>query len=168
MSELKPASKRFLVTAKVLGLEANVQQLALSSRTAEDAAAACGCNVGQIVKSLVFRGAETGQAILLLVSGCNRVDQDGVAEQIGEPLVRPDAHYVREATGYAIGGIPPIGHKVRLDTYMDKDLMTYETIWAAAGTPYSVFSTTPTALREAASATIIALTRRKACRPDHR
>ena len=155
MSELKPASKRFQDAAKVLSLDTDVRGFAESSRTAEDAAAACGCSVGQIVKSLVFRGAKTGQAVLLLVSGANRVDEAGVAEQIGEPLVRPDAHFVRKATGYAIGGIPPLGHQTPLDTYMDQDLLTHETIWAAAGTPNAVFSTSPTSLRDAAKATII-------------
>ena len=110
-----------------------------STRTAEEAAAACGCSVGQIVKSLVFRGAQSGKPYLLLVSGANRVDEKAVAAHLGEALKRPDADYVRGVTGFAIGGIPPLGHDTPLATFMDETLLTYDTVWAAAGTADAVF-----------------------------
>ncbi|MCL4766041.1 MAG: YbaK/EbsC family protein [Hyphomicrobiaceae bacterium] len=126
-----------------------------STRTAEEAAAACGCAVGQIVKSLVFRGKESGRPYLLLVSGGNRVNEKAVARIVGEPLQRPDAQYVRDVTGFAIGGIPPVGHDTRLATYMDRDLLGYVTVWAAAGTPECVFPVAPADLRDKAGADVI-------------
>jgi prolyl-tRNA editing enzyme YbaK/EbsC (Cys-tRNA(Pro) deacylase) len=129
-----------------------------STRTAEEAAAACGCAVGQIVKSLVFRGAVSGKPVLLLVSGSNRVDEKAVATVLGEELVRPDARFVREVTGYAIGGIPPFGHAAPLTTYVDRDLLGYPLVWAAAGTPDSVFSVDPSELTTAIGATALAVT----------
>ena len=131
--------------------------LAQSSRTAEEAAIACNCDVGQIVKSLVFRGAASGKPYLLLVSGANRVDEAGVASAIGELLARPDARFVREATGYAIGGIPPFGHATPIATYIDRDLLQHATVFAAAGTPNSIFAVDPKRLAEATAATVIAV-----------
>lgn len=158
MTELKEASRRFQQAAAELGLTVEITEHAVSSRTAEEAGAACGCTVGQIVKSLIFRGAKSGRPIMLLVSGANRVDQIGVAKAIGEPLDRPDAGYVRDLTGYAIGGIPPLGHKTAIATYIDRDLMQHAVIWAAAGTPNSVFPVAPERLAEFARATIISVT----------
>lgn len=155
MPELKEASRRFRDRAAALGLAAQITEHAQSSRTAEEAAAACGCAVGQIVKSLVFKGAKSGKPYLLLVAGDNRVDQKGVAQRIGEPLDRPDADFVRALTGFAIGGIPPLGHDTPIATYMDEDLLEHEQVWAAAGTPNSVFPVAPRALAAAAKATII-------------
>jgi prolyl-tRNA editing enzyme YbaK/EbsC (Cys-tRNA(Pro) deacylase) len=126
-----------------------------STRTADEAAAACGVGVGQIVKSLVFAGASSGKPYLLLVSGGNRVDEKGVALHIGEKLKRPDADTVREWTGFAVGGIPPFGHKSPLATFMDRDLLRYEVVWAAAGTPAAVFSANPAKLRDATGAAVI-------------
>lgn len=152
MSELKEASQRFKDAAAAVGLAVEITEHAVSSRTAAEAAAACGCDVGQIVKSLVFRGARTGTPYLLLVSGANRVDQKGVARAIGEPLERPDAEFVRAVTGFAIGGIPPLGHASAIATYIDEDLLGYAQVWAAAGTPNSVFPVAPVRLAEAARA----------------
>ncbi len=126
-----------------------------STRTAQEAAAACNCDVSQIVKSLIFRTGETAQAVLLLVSGRNRVDEEKVAATIGEPLVRPDADFVRQVTGYAIGGVPPFGHAEPMITYMDTDLLRHDTVWAAAGTPKAVFSIPSTQLRDVADARTI-------------
>ena len=125
------------------------------TRTAQDAAAAIGCTVGQIVKSLVFSGADSGRPYLLLVSGSNRVNEKRVAAHLGERLKRPDADAVRALTGYAIGGIPPFGHAAPLATYMDRDLLQYDVIWAAAGTPKTVFRTEPAKLRDATQAIVI-------------
>lgn len=157
MSELKPAPRRVQQAAEGLGLAVRVVEMAQSTRTAEDAAAACGCAVGQIIKSLVFRGKQSGKPVLLLVSGSNRVDQAGVASVIGEALDRPDAAFVREVTGFAIGGIPPFGHAQPLPTWLDRDLLQYETVWAAAGSPEAVFEVDPRRLAEAIGATVISV-----------
>ena len=164
MSDLKPANERFLARAGEAGLAVEIVSFEKPSRTAEEAAAACACDVSQIVKSLVFTGANSGRAILLLVSGANRVDQDDVPREIGEPLARPDAAYVREVTGYAIGGIPPLGHDTAITTFADRDLMVHTRIWAAAGTPNSVFSVAPPDLMAAAGAQVIKLAGRRAGR----
>lgn len=126
-----------------------------STRTAEEAAAACGVSVGQIVKSLVFRKAASREPVLLLVSGVNRVDQQAAQAEIGEPLERIDATAVREITGFAIGGVAPLGSLSPLGTFMDEDLMAFDTIWAAAGAPDAVFGTSPQALAKATGARLI-------------
>jgi prolyl-tRNA editing enzyme YbaK/EbsC (Cys-tRNA(Pro) deacylase) len=152
MEDRKDGPGRFLAAARRLGHEVTLKEFAESTRTAEDAAAACGCSVGQIVKSLVFKGRKTGKPYMLLVSGDNRVDQKGVAAQLGESLDRPDAEFVRALTGFAIGGIPPFGHDTPLETYMDEDLFLYEGIWAAAGSPNAVFPTIAQQLQKATGA----------------
>lgn len=157
MTDLPESARRVAEAARAAGLEIAIVEMADSTRTAEEAAAACGCSVAQIVKSLVFRGASSGKPVLLLVSGSNRVDEKGVAAHLGEKLKRPDAAYVREVTGYAIGGIPPLGHATPLATYIDRDLLQYDVVWAAAGTPRCVFPTAPQALAEAAGAEVIAV-----------
>jgi prolyl-tRNA editing enzyme YbaK/EbsC (Cys-tRNA(Pro) deacylase) len=138
-------------------LNVDVVTMADSTRTAEDAAAACGCTVGQIVKSLVFRAADDARPILFLVSGSNRVNEKHVAAIVGSALTRPDADFVREQTGFAIGGIPPFGHDRAIDTFMDEALLGYDVVWAAAGTPKAVFSVDPAALRDATAARVIAV-----------
>jgi prolyl-tRNA editing enzyme YbaK/EbsC (Cys-tRNA(Pro) deacylase) len=158
MSELPPSAQKVQDTANALGLDIAVREMAESTRTAEEAATACGVTVGQIVKSLVFMGATSGKPYLLLVSGSNRVNEKGVARHLGEKLKRPDANAVRALTGYAIGGIPPFGHATRLTTFMDRDLLRYDVIWAAAGTPKAVFCTQPAQLREATGALAIDVT----------
>ena len=155
MDDLKEACRRVEAGARALGLEIRVQQMSQSTRSAEEAAAACGCAVAQIVKSLVFRGRSSGRPIMLLVSGANRVDEKGVAAAIGEPVMRPDAQYVRDVTGYAIGGIPPFAHAKPLVTFLDEDLLEHATVWAAAGTPESVFEIEPGRLAESVEARVI-------------
>lgn len=152
MTTLPAAAARVQAAAEALGLAVEVRVMPDSTRTAADAAAACGCEVGQIVKSLVFRGKTSGKPILLLVSGSNRVDEKGVAAVLGEALTRPDADFVRATTGFAIGGIPPLGHASPVDTWIDEDLLQYLTVWAAAGTPNAVFAVNPAKLREAVGA----------------
>ncbi len=112
------------------------------TRTAADAAAAIGCSVGQIVKSLVFRRA-SGAALLVVASGSNRVDEARLEALAGEPVGKADAEFVRSATGFAIGGVPPAGHTAPVETIVDEDLLAYEEIWAAAGTPRTVFPLSP-------------------------
>jgi prolyl-tRNA editing enzyme YbaK/EbsC (Cys-tRNA(Pro) deacylase) len=157
MSEdaLPPSATRVAAAAEALGLKPSIIEMPASTRTAGEAAVACGCAVGQIVKSLVFRGAETGRTYLLLVSGSNRVDEKRAAETIGEALKRSDADHVRAVTGYAIGGIPPFGHDTPLPTFMDRDLLVFAEIWAAAGTPRCVMKLDPQALRDATHARVI-------------
>lgn len=122
------------------GIESKVVELPASTRTAEDAAKAIGCEVGQIVKSLVFKTKQTHKPILVLASGPNRVNERAIARHVGEEIVKADADFTREATGFAIGGIPPVGHKQPIPTYIDEDLLKYEEVWAAAGTPHAVFN----------------------------
>jgi len=158
MADLSDANKRFAEGAKACGIEVAIHVMSESTRTAEDAANACGCIVGRIVKSLVFQGVQSGKPYLLLVSGANRVDEKGVAALIGEELARPDADFVRETTGYSIGGVPPLAHQTPLITYMDRDLLNFETVWAAAGTPRAVFEVDPARLRDATGAEVIEVT----------
>jgi prolyl-tRNA editing enzyme YbaK/EbsC (Cys-tRNA(Pro) deacylase) len=120
-----------------------VLKLPASTRTAQEAAEAVGCSVGQIVKSLIFRGASSGQPYLLLVSGSNRVNTHQLEERLGERLAKADAEYVRSITGFAIGGVPPVGHQQHLETIIDPDLLQYQRVFAAAGTPFAVFELTP-------------------------
>ena len=122
-----------------LGYAYKVIEAAESTRTAEEAAARVGCSVGQIVKSLVFKGKKSGKAILILTSGANRVDVKRIAAYAQEKIGRADPDFVRERTGFAIGGIPPLGHLHPIETYVDEDLLNFEEIWAAAGTPKAVF-----------------------------
>jgi prolyl-tRNA editing enzyme YbaK/EbsC (Cys-tRNA(Pro) deacylase) len=127
------------------GLSARVVELPQSTRTAADAAKAIGCEVGQIAKSLVFR-AKSGHPVLVIASGTNRVNESSIASAIGEPIGKADAEFVRERTGYAIGGVPPVGHSESIRTFIDEDLLRFDRIWAAAGTPNAVFELSPAEL----------------------
>jgi prolyl-tRNA editing enzyme YbaK/EbsC (Cys-tRNA(Pro) deacylase) len=135
-----------------LGLDAEVVELADSTRTAPEAAAAVGCELGAIVKSLVFRGARSGEPVLALVSGDRRADEARLADALGEPVERADADWVRQVTGYAIGGVPPIGHPAPVRTLMDGGLERFDVVWAAAGTPRTVFPIAPGELARVTSA----------------
>jgi prolyl-tRNA editing enzyme YbaK/EbsC (Cys-tRNA(Pro) deacylase) len=152
---LPPSAARVQAAAEGLGLAIAVREMPASARTAEEAAAACGCDVAQIVKSLVFAGRDSGRPYLFLVSGKNRVDEARGAAIVGEPLSRPKADAVRAWTGYAIGGIPPFGHDLQLATFVDEDLLAHKVVWAAAGTPFAVFSVAPDALARAVQARVI-------------
>ena len=125
------------------GLGFEVKVFPAGTRTAADAAAAIGCSVAQIAKSLIFRGKTSDRPVLIIASGVNRVDERKVAARLGEPIGRADADFVRTRTGFAIGGVPPLGHKEAPITLIDRDLMDLEEIWAAAGTPQSVFRLSP-------------------------
>lgn len=123
------------------GLTCEVVELSSSTRTANDAAATIGCEVAQIVKSLLFRSANKNEPVLILVSGINRVNEKAIERMLGEHIVKADAEFTREVTGFAIGGVPPVGHKQKINNiYIDEDLLKFETLWAAAGTPNAVFS----------------------------
>ena len=144
--QLSSSAKKVQEVLKVLGLELQVVELQETTRTSADAARAVGCKVGQIAKSLVFRGQRTQRPILVIASGSNRVNEKRVGELISEPLGKADADFVRQKTGFVIGGVPPVGHAEKLEVFIDEDLLRYSEIWAAAGTPNSVFRLTPSDL----------------------
>lgn len=123
------------------GIECTVVEFPASTRTAIEAAAAIGCNVAQIVKSLIFKTKETEKPVLVLASGPNRVDEKIIESFVGEKIIKADADFTREVTGFAIGGIPPIGHKQEIPfIFIDEDLLKWNDVWAAAGTPNAVFN----------------------------
>lgn len=139
MTTLKAAEQRVAEALARHNLPCEVKVLEQLATTAQMAAEAVGVEVGRIVKSLVFRGAESGKPYLLLVSGANRVHEKRVGRLIGEALERSDADFVKAHTGFSIGGVSPFGHPAPLATYIDEALFGYETVWAAAGDPRSVF-----------------------------
>jgi prolyl-tRNA editing enzyme YbaK/EbsC (Cys-tRNA(Pro) deacylase) len=146
---VKPATApSALKVQAVLGAKYEVLEFDAGTRTAADAAAAVGCTVAEIAKSLLIRAKESGQPVLVVASGVNRVDEKKVAALIGEKISRADADFVREKTGFAIGGVPPIGHATPPIMLIDEDLLPFETIWAAAGTPNAVFRLRPAELVE--------------------
>jgi len=140
---LSPSAQRVQDALRRLGFAYEVIEFAQTTRTAGEAAAAVGCTVGQIAKSLVFKGRGSGRPLLVIASGANRVNEKAMRDLIGEPIERPDADFVRQQTGFAIGGVPPIGHAAPLAVYIDEDLLQYDVIWAAAGTPNAVFRLAP-------------------------
>lgn len=154
-------SKSAEIVQKLLlqkGLKFEVIELAASTRTANDAATHIGCQVGQIVKSLLFRTKETQQPILILASGINRVSEEAIQRYVGEKIIKADADFTRAVTGFAIGGIPPLGHKTSIaHVYIDEDLLQHETLWAAAGTPYAVFKLPASQLQIVSGGTIISI-----------
>jgi prolyl-tRNA editing enzyme YbaK/EbsC (Cys-tRNA(Pro) deacylase) len=143
---LRPVAQRVQQLLLDLGLTAEVVEFAESTRTSAEAAAQVGCAVAQIAKSLVFRAKGTGRPVLVIASGANRVDEKAVEALLGEKIGKADADFVRDKTGYAIGGVAPVGHAVKPATFIDKDLLKLDLIWAAAGTPFAVFPLTPAEL----------------------
>jgi prolyl-tRNA editing enzyme YbaK/EbsC (Cys-tRNA(Pro) deacylase) len=126
-----------------IGLRLEVVELPDSTRTSVEAAQAVGCQVGQIAKSIIFKALTSDRPILVIASGPNRVNEKVIGELIGEPIGKADADFVRQRTGFVIGGVPPVGHSERLETFIDQDLLQYPEIWAAAGTPHAVFRLMP-------------------------
>jgi prolyl-tRNA editing enzyme YbaK/EbsC (Cys-tRNA(Pro) deacylase) len=141
-----------------LGMTLQVVELPSSTRTAVEAAQAVGCQVGQIVKSLVFRGAHSDRPVLIVASGANRVNEARLGAALGEPIAKADADYVRLRTGFAIGGVPPLAHAEPLTIFIDQDLLQYSEIWAAAGTPHAIFCLTPAELVKMTGGTVIQIT----------
>ena len=140
---LSASAQKVQAALAARGFTLQVVELPRSTRTSAEAAAAVGCSVGQIAKSLVFRAAKSNRPVLVLASGANRVSESAVAALVGEPLAKADADYVRARTGFVIGGVPPVGHAEPIVTFVDEDLLQYTDIWAAAGTPNAVFRLTP-------------------------
>lgn len=155
--ELTASAQRVQDTLKSKGFACEVIELPEKTRTSQEAAQAIGCQVGQIVKSLIFKGKHTQKPILVVASGPNRVNEKKLSERVSEPIEKADADYVRERTGFAIGGVPPIGHVERLETFIDEDLLHYEEIWAAAGNPHAVFKLTPSDLRKMTNGQVISV-----------
>jgi prolyl-tRNA editing enzyme YbaK/EbsC (Cys-tRNA(Pro) deacylase) len=140
---LSPSAQKVQDTLHALGFDCAVIEFVESTRTSAEAATRVGCTLGQIAKSLVFRGQATGKPVLVITSGANRVDEAKVSQYFGESIGRADADFVRAASGFAIGGVPPVGHSQPIETFIDEDLLQYATIWSAAGTPNAVFELTP-------------------------
>ena len=163
MTDLHPTAARVAAEAAERGLDVEVRAFPEGTRTAADAAAAIGCDVAQIVKSLVF--VVDGSPVVALVSGADRLDEARLADACGAPpgsARRASADEVRAATGYAVGGVPPLGHASRLRCFVDDALLAHDVVWAAAGTPTHVFSSVPAALVAAAGAEVVRLSVRAA------
>src|SRR4051812_49140526 len=141
---VKQSVQRVIDALRVAGIDAEIHEMSASTRTAEEAAAALGTTVPRIVKSLVFLADDV--PILALVSGSNRLDTERLGAALGRSIARADAATVRSATGFAIGGVPPLGHAAPLDVVVDRDLLQFDQVWAAAGTPHAVFPIAPGAL----------------------
>ena len=154
---LSASAQKVQAALNALGLDCQVIELPDSTRTAGEAAQAIGCTVGQIVKSLVLTGKKSNHIILVLASGPNRVDLAAVGAYVGEKLKMASADRVRQQTGFAIGGVPPLGHANPIPAYIDRHLMGYDEIWAAAGTPHAVFRLTPADLQRMTGGEVISI-----------
>jgi prolyl-tRNA editing enzyme YbaK/EbsC (Cys-tRNA(Pro) deacylase) len=155
MGKSNSSIQRVQLELNSLGIDTEIKELPASTRTALEAARAVGCQVGQIVKSLVFQGITSQKPLLILTSGANQVDETLLAETTGEIIKFASVHFVREETGFAIGGVSPFGLKEKITTYIDEDLLQYPLIWAAAGSPQAVFSIQPDSLVKATGGKVI-------------
>jgi prolyl-tRNA editing enzyme YbaK/EbsC (Cys-tRNA(Pro) deacylase) len=152
---LSPSAARIQEALQALGFANQVIELDATTRSSAEAADAVGCTVAQIAKSVIFRAKGSGRPILVVASGPNRVNEKTIEAAIGEKLGKADADFVRERTGFAIGGVAPIGHAQKVETFIDEDLLQFAEIWAAAGTPNAVFKLTPDELRRMTSGRVI-------------
>jgi prolyl-tRNA editing enzyme YbaK/EbsC (Cys-tRNA(Pro) deacylase) len=146
-NDLSNSARKVQEALTARGFSSQVVELPDSTRTAKEAAQAIGCGVEQIVKSLIFKGKQSNKPILVVASGTNRVNEKRLGQLAGEPITKADADFVRQHTGFAVGGVPPLGHLKPIETFIDEDLLLYDEIWAAAGTPFAVFKLTPTDLQ---------------------
>jgi prolyl-tRNA editing enzyme YbaK/EbsC (Cys-tRNA(Pro) deacylase) len=154
---LSSSAKRIQEALSAMGASFEVVELPDSTRTAVDAARAIGCGVEQIAKSIVFRTASGKQPVLVIASGIHRINERKVAEYVGEAVEKADAAFVREKTGYSIGGVPPVGHAVPIPVLMDESLLAYPEIWAAAGNPNAVFKISGADLQRISKAAVKAI-----------
>jgi prolyl-tRNA editing enzyme YbaK/EbsC (Cys-tRNA(Pro) deacylase) len=154
-NELSASARNVQAALDRLGISGKVTDMGKTTRSAGDAARAVGCEVGQIAKSLVFKGTSSQRALLVITSGSNRVNENSVAELLSESIQKADADFVRQKTGYAIGGVPPVAHREPLIVFIDEDLLQYQEIWAAAGTPQAVFKLTPQELQRITGGRVI-------------
>ncbi len=146
--------ERVSEAARKAGLDIEIRRMGASTRTAEEAAAQCEASVAQIVKSLIFQGEASGKLYLFLVSGSRQLDLGKAASLAGEVLKRADPRHIRDETGFAIGGVSPIGHRIAIPTFADETLLGFDRVWAAAGAHDAVFAAAPRALLAAAGATV--------------
>ena len=153
--DLPPSALRVQRALNQLGSTSRIVSMPATTRTAQDAATAIGCTVGQIAKSILFRGATSARPILVVASGVNRVNERLIADAVGEPVEKASADFVREATSFAIGGIPPVAFPKPIATLVDADLLQYSEVWAAAGTPNAVFNIDPAALVRLTGGTVV-------------
>ena len=154
---LSPSVQKVQDALKALGFSNQVLELQTTTRTSADAAQAVGCRVEQIAKSIIFKGKQTHKPVLVIASGPNRVNEKRIEEFISESLGKANADFVRKHTGFVIGGVPPIGHLEKLEIFIDEDLLKYEEIWAAAGSPHAVFKLTPSALVQMTGGRVISI-----------
>jgi prolyl-tRNA editing enzyme YbaK/EbsC (Cys-tRNA(Pro) deacylase) len=152
--ELSPSARKIQDALASLDAQFEVVELPASARTAIEAAAAIGCSVGQIAKSIVFRTVQSRTPVLVVASGANRVNEALIAEYVGEAIEKADAAYVREKTGFVIGGVAPLGHAEPILTIIDEDLFAFDELWAAAGTPNAVFKLTASSLAQVTGGTV--------------
>lgn len=157
MQNLTTSVKQVQEKLLELGHPNEVVKLTDSARTAQEAADALGCEVAQIAKSIIFKLKSTNEPLLVVASGINRIDEKLVAQTLNDKLGKADADFVRESTGFVIGGVPPLGHKNSVLTLIDEDLFKYETIWAAAGHPKAVFQLTPDELEKMTNGQVISV-----------
>lgn len=155
--QLSSSVKKVQTALDAYGMSDAVIELEQTTRSAQEAADAVGCRLGQIAKSLVFETGKTHRGILVIASGANRVNTKRLKEIVSEPVKMASVQFVREKTGFVIGGVPPVGHVEQLDTYIDQDLLQYQEIWAAAGTPNSLFKLTPQDLQQMTSGRVTSI-----------
>ena len=155
MPTLSPSAQKVYDALRALGYDFHIIEHTESTRTAQEAAERAGCELGQIVKSMIFKGKDSGKPILVLTSGANRVDEKRISQYAGEAIGRADPDFVRAVTGFAIGGVPPVGHLQNIETYLDEDFLQYETIWAAAGNPNAIFELPTQVLQEITNAKVM-------------
>ena len=153
--ELSSSAKKIQDALTAMGATGKVVELPASTRTSAEAAAAIGCSIKQIAKSIIFRSVATGRPVMVIASGPNRVNEEKIRGIIGEGIEKADAEFVKKATGFAIGGIPPIGHAEPIITIIDEDLLKLDEIWAAAGTPNAVFNLNPAHLGQMTGGTVM-------------
>lgn len=154
---LPASAQRVQDALSAAGLRSCVVELAVVARTSQQAADALGIDVGQIAKSLIFRAAASGRAVLVIAAGDRRVDESRVAAQLGEPIERADPEFVREHAGFAIGGVAPVAHAKTMVTFVDASLRRFDVVWAAGGTPHCVFPLTPADLLRVSGGTELAV-----------
>jgi prolyl-tRNA editing enzyme YbaK/EbsC (Cys-tRNA(Pro) deacylase) len=153
---LSRSASRVQQALEAAGIDSKVVELPQTTRSAQEAALAIGCEVEQIAKSVVFRRVDTGLPVLVVLRGVDRVDTKTLANHIGSAVERASPEFVREATGFAIGGVPPLGHETPIETIIDSGLLRYDIVWAAAGTPNAVFRANPRQLAAGASVLSVA------------
>jgi prolyl-tRNA editing enzyme YbaK/EbsC (Cys-tRNA(Pro) deacylase) len=158
MSLLKQSAQAVQFALESNGFECRVVELPASTRTAKEAAGTIGCSVAQIAKSIVFKASNSGRAVLVVASGVNRINEEIIAACLGEAIEKASPEFVREATGFAIGGVPPCGHAQSLTTFIDLDLLALDELWAAAGTPNAVFRIEPAQLVHLTGGKVLAIT----------